>query len=361
MIGNVMYTQRHPDEMRRVIGDFNLDTVGEYQSRLNSSLWVVRPPDTRAGFFADVAENSADFAIRNNKKLLGGSPDGPFLNSPAGTRNILNGDVVPFVGASDHQVFNDGAIAIPAVAYIHYPDPTWHTNADKIENVDATTLKRVAFMAATAALSAGWKDATGFDTLLDNSAYFGAVRLAHARSVAAPLARSKSAEERENASLIMRNAYGRERRTLQSLRKSLQFTAADGATLDTALARLASLEEQDGKGMLENAPRQCVSAAHTVLPEARPARTDWKAPLDTYRNVLQDKLGADALSGNAATPFLGSIAFYEATNLADGTHSLRDIYHEVAGECIEHNYPLPTPPAFIAYFGLLQRAGLITM
>jgi hypothetical protein len=308
MIGNVMFIQRHPELAGRVIGDFNLDTVGEYQSRLNSSLWVVRPPDTRAGYFADLAENAAAFTIRNNKRLLGGSPDGPFLNSPAGTRNIFNGDVVPYVGASDHIIFNDGAIRIPALGYIHYPDPTWHTNTDKIENVDATTLKRVAFMAATAAIAAGWHEAASFDTLLDNSVYFGDLRLAHARAVASPLARSSSTEQLENAQLVLSNAYGRERRTLDSLRKALQYAADDKGKIDAALARLSALQEQDSKAILRNAPVQCVGESHKVLTDARPARTAWKAPLDTYRNVLADKLGADALAGNPATPSLGSTA-----------------------------------------------------
>jgi hypothetical protein len=361
MIGNVMFLHDHVDLGAKVLGDFNLDTVGENQPRLNSSLWILRPPESRASYFADVAENLAHFTLRNNLKLLGGTPDGPFITSPSGTRNILTGEVVPFVGASDHIIFNDGSIAIPSVGYIHYPDQTWHTNLDKIENVDSTTLKRVAFMVGASAIALGWKDAASFKSLLANSEFLGDLRLAKDRDVTQRLSASPSAEDKHLAALVLRGGFEREQRVLESLKGSVQYTSMDLQSLESAKMRLQTLYNLDVNRFSVSSNLDCTIPSHHALGSGRPLRNGWKAPLDAYRNVLEEKLGDSTVQNSAAAPYLSSIALYEALNLADGSRSIQEIYDQVSAESAVADFPMPEPGALASFFSLLQKAALITI
>jgi hypothetical protein len=65
--------------------------------------------------------------------------------------------VTPFVGASDHLLFADRSIAIPAGHLAHWPDPAHHTSADTADRIDPDELHRatVASAAAVTALSTG--------------------------------------------------------------------------------------------------------------------------------------------------------------------------------------------------------------
>jgi aminopeptidase YwaD len=360
MIGDIMFVKENPQLARNVIGDFNLDTVGEYQSRLNSSLWVVRPPFSRSSFFSDIAENLADYAIRNNHRPLNGNPDGPFITSPSGTRAILNGTVVPYFEGSDQLVFNDGTIAIPSVGFIHYPDATWHTNEDKIENVDATTLKRVAFMAGAAALTVGWRDAASFEALLTNSVFYGELRLAQDRSVANGLLTSGTHENMHLAGVVLEEGYARERSVLDSLTRAIQYGPEHAHELEAAHVNLRRLFDLDRNGRFSSAVFSCDVKAHLDLGSGRPTRTNLKGPLDQYRNVLRDKLGS-LFDKSAAAPYIGSVALYEALNYADGSRTMIEIYHTVAAESLVNGAPLPEPGVFKDFFSLLQQAGVVTI
>ena len=360
MIGNVLFVHDHPDAAARAIVDFNLDTVGENQTRLGTSLWVIRPPASRAHYAADVAENFAQYTLRNNRRLLGGRPDGPFISARGGSRAVLNAAVVPYVGGSDNVVFNDGAIAIPAIGYIHYPDPTWHTNVDKLDYVDATTLARAVFMTGASAIALGWPSNTSFDALLRNTEALGDVRLAQARSAARVLLVSGQPDAHHEAAMVIDEAYRDERDAVESLAGAPQFADRWRPALRRAGDRLDVHLALDRRELELASGTSCEVKAHQALGTRRPIRTGWKGPLDQYRNVLASKLPASALAHSPAASQLSSVALYEALNFADGRTPLIDIYHRVAGECLLYHYPLPPAPVFQDFFDLLEQANLIT-
>jgi Peptidase family M28 len=60
---------------------------------------------------------------------------------------------VPFAGGSDHALFADRSIGIPAIQFGHWPDPFNHTSADGLDKVDWREMRRVG-SAATAAVLA---------------------------------------------------------------------------------------------------------------------------------------------------------------------------------------------------------------
>ena len=57
--------------------------------------------------------------------------------------------VTPWVGASDHLLFADLSIAIPAGHVARWPDPTHHTSHDTVDRISLGELKRTSVLAAT--------------------------------------------------------------------------------------------------------------------------------------------------------------------------------------------------------------------
>jgi hypothetical protein len=306
-----------------------------------------------------VAENFAQYTLRNNRRLLGGRPDGPFISARGGSRAVLNAAVVPYVGGSDNVVFNDGAIAIPAIGYIHYPDPTWHTNVDKLDYVDATTLARAVFMTGASAIALGWPSKSSFDALSRNTEALGDVRVAQARSTARVVLAGGERDARHLAALALDEAYRDERQAVESLAAAPHFTEASRVALRRAGTRLDAHLAFDREELGLASGASCDVEAHQALGTRRPVRTGWKGPLDQYRNVLASKLPASELANAPAASQLSSVALYEALNFADGRTTLIDIYHRVAGECLLYHYPLPSPAVFQNFFDLLEHANLV--
>ena len=77
----------------------------------------------------------------------------PFpIVSPTGTRDPFYCAVDSYSGASDHAIFIDGNVRVPAVWLFVWPDMWYHTSGDTPDKSDSTQLKRVSFISTAAAL-----------------------------------------------------------------------------------------------------------------------------------------------------------------------------------------------------------------
>jgi hypothetical protein len=72
--------------------------------------------------------------------------------SPTGTRDPFYTAIDRFASGSDHIVFIDGSVRVPAVFFIAWPDMWYHTAMDTPDKSDSTQLKRVAFLGAASGL-----------------------------------------------------------------------------------------------------------------------------------------------------------------------------------------------------------------
>ena len=68
-----------------------------------------------------------------------------------GTREPFWAMAVPAFGNTDHLVFNDGRVGVPAVSLDNWPDPYIHSSDDDLWQVDPTRLERNAFIVAATA------------------------------------------------------------------------------------------------------------------------------------------------------------------------------------------------------------------
>ncbi|MBI4462730.1 MAG: DUF4910 domain-containing protein, partial [Acidobacteria bacterium] len=138
--GTIAWLDKHRDIGQRAIAVLNLDMVGEDLHQTNSRLRITRTPPSLPSFLNELVENVAAQVAAAN------------LVDPAGTRNLFHYQMTPYDPGSDHDMFNDGTIGVPALMFGHWPDWTHHTSEDTPDKVDPTTLKRVGVLATAAAL-----------------------------------------------------------------------------------------------------------------------------------------------------------------------------------------------------------------
>ncbi|MFQ5778134.1 MAG: DUF4910 domain-containing protein [Terriglobia bacterium] len=139
-MGTIAWLSKHRDIGTRALAVLNLDMVGENIYQTNSVTRITRTPDSLPSFLNDLVENVAEQVEAAN------------LVEPSGSRNLFHWTMRPYEPGSDHDMFNDGTIGVPAVMFYHWPDWTHHTSQDTIDKVDPTTLKRVGVMATATAL-----------------------------------------------------------------------------------------------------------------------------------------------------------------------------------------------------------------
>ncbi len=129
----------------------HLDMVGGGPNT-KATFHVTRGPASVPSFVNDVAEHFAVFVNQQSAQLAdGGNPKMPLLSNE-GDKDALRAETVPFTMGSDHQIYAEGSFSIPSIYMNDWPDRFIHTNFDVPGNVDATKLKRVAFIAAASGL-----------------------------------------------------------------------------------------------------------------------------------------------------------------------------------------------------------------
>lgn len=136
----IAWLDKHRDIGQRAIAVLNLDMVGEDLYKTNSRLRITRTPDSLPSFLNDLVENVAAQVAAAD------------LTDPAGSKNLFHYQMVPYDPGSDHDMFNDATVGVPAMMLSHYPEWTHHTTEDTVDKVDPTTLKRIGVLATAAAL-----------------------------------------------------------------------------------------------------------------------------------------------------------------------------------------------------------------
>jgi len=96
----------------------------------------------------DVAWTFAEFVNEQSYKFAAtGNADYPLV-APEGGAEPSQAQFSAFTMGSDHDVYQGSSFGIPAIYLNDWPDRYIHTNFDTAANVDATKLKRAAFIGA---------------------------------------------------------------------------------------------------------------------------------------------------------------------------------------------------------------------
>lgn len=332
--GSQAYLVRNRELARRMVAGVHLDMVGGLLPTTRGTLHVSRSAESLPHAVNDVAEGFLREVLSSSARHAenGGDPRSGFV-WPPGSREVLLADARGIELGSDHQVFQDGSFAVPMVYFHDWPDVTIHTNKDLPENLDATKLGRVAYMAAGIA----WTLAA----LPDSEAprLLGLV----AANSQARIARAGFYPDRSprDAALARREAIEQAALAVRSVGQMWPAVGARARDEEARLRRLAPSvpPEPDGDR------RVPVRSAEIV------------GPLGIYySDYLEATLGSDAASKiGLAKRDGGDVLAWEAFNFADGRRSVSQIRDVLSGRYA------PVPASEIAeYFDLLARAKAVS-
>ena len=334
--GSQAWLVRHPEATSRIVAGVHMDMVGGRLDSTHGSLHVSRSAASLPHAVNIIAEAFLDEVLRASARYAeqGGDPSDGFVWLP-GAREALVADLRALELGSDHEVFSDGAFAVPMV-YLHdWPDVTIHTNKDLPENLDATKLGRSAYLGAAIA----WTLAA-----LPNEEVPRLIALATADG------------ERDLAAARLRDALSaRSRDGAVAVREAALTGAATLRTVAHLWPASSSLAEQAAVRLAAAAP---------VVPPAQgsdarvPIRSaDVRGPLDVYYfDTLADRLPGEAAAASVTrSPSLEGLMRYEALNLVDGRRSVADIRDVLAGR-----YGASGLDRLGQWFDLLARARIVT-
>ena len=223
--GPYWYFRTHPDERDDIIVNLHQDMVGALQTAGSRVQHIIRSPHHNASYLADVVQSIAEVVIHGNSGYLAAGQAGgryPFsrpIFSRLGTRDGYRAEIVPNFNNSDHMVFNDGIIGIPAVGFINWPDDYIHSSDDDLWQIDRTQLKRNAFIIAAAGLYIANAGAADVPTLLAEVEGRGAERLGNDLRTAMTMVAEggPDADAFERAMFVLEAAEMREQRAVESV------------------------------------------------------------------------------------------------------------------------------------------------
>jgi hypothetical protein len=337
--GPYWYFRTHPDERQRILAALHQDMVGAKQSEGSRVQHIIRSPHHQASYVADVVQSVAESVIHGNSGYLAAGQAGgryPFSRpvfSRLGTRDGYRAEIVPNFNNSDHMVFNDGIVGIPAVGFINWPDDYIHSSDDDLWQIDQTQLKRNAFIIAASGLYLANAGAADVPTLLAEVEGRGAERLGNdLRAAMAEIAGALSdrAAAYRTASFILDAAEMRERRAVATItdfvegdrRMAGAVTAAEERVADEVDALRARLGGYYRSIAGEDPPRIRLTPVEQAAAEIVPVNLD---DVDEYLS-------------NRPRPATGltSLMTFSTWGHVDGTSSYLDIFKQVMAEAKVH-------------------------
>lgn len=329
---------KHPEEVRKILANVHQDMTGANQAMGSRVQHLIFAPHSRTSYLDAIFESVGTYVIQTNNPYLAASRQGglprPFtrpLYSTRGTRQGYNARFVPYFDSSDHLVFLEGAVGIPAVALINWDDPYIHSSDDDLYQIDQTQLRRNNFLIGSIAYFLANADDTRVPLLVAETYAQGRRRQANDLQVALGVLRDSAAEPDhgwKRAVAIVEQGALREERALDSIR-SFVGNNQEAARLVGESARAAAGQS----------PVAELAALYRLLYRAEPPRVSLtEAELAASRKVPANvtPLGDYFSNRNTVPPtafgHLHGLMRSEVFNFVDGRRSYYDIYKAVYAE-----------------------------
>jgi hypothetical protein len=338
--GPYWYFRTHPEERDAILLNLHQDMVGALQTAGSRVQHIIRSPHHLQSYVPDVVQSIAESVIHGNSGYLAAGQAGgsyPFskpIFSRLGTRDGYRAEIVPNFNNSDHMVFNDGIIGIPAVGFINWPDDYIHSSDDDLWQIDPTQLKRNAFIIAASGLYMAGAGASDVPTLLAEVEGMGTERLGNDLHVAMAEIVQAGADGRveafKTASFILDAALMRETRAVRSVLDFAEGDTGARAFVDAAAVRVlarvdalrSSLADFYRSAAGEPPAPLRLSAAEAAAAETVPANID---DVDRYL-ANRPRLNTG----------LTSLMTFSTWGHVDGDTSYLDIFKQVMAEAKVH-------------------------
>src|SRR5579871_2016387 len=145
--GTLALLNGKPEFAKRIKVAIHMDMVGGGPAT-KAVFHVTRGPMSLPSFVHDVAWAFAEWVNEESYQFAAtGRADFPMI-APEGGKEPLRAEYSAYTMGSDHDVYQDSSFRIPAIYLNDWPDRYIHTNFDTAANIDATKLKRAAFIGA---------------------------------------------------------------------------------------------------------------------------------------------------------------------------------------------------------------------
>lgn len=362
--GTMAYIKKYPEVAKKFYANLNEDMVGEALVKNLSAFRLETSPYSLPSYLNDVVASFVEWMGASQRISQDTGWKYYEVLSPAGSRDPFYYTIDRFSGGSDHIVFVDGSVRVPAVMFICWPDMWYHTSGDLPDKSDSTQLKRVVTLTVASAIflsNAGPKEAS---LMLNEIATRSQERLGQEKGRAEALIMSAGknlTNARKEAVNILNQAFDREKEALNSTRF---FGQADQEFLALLKAKLLALNEMKGVWLKElETVYQTACAREKVKPEkliltADELRLDRIIPVrkplpsETEPWAVMMKLREMNLQ---ISPYIFQAEF-ELRNFINGQRSILEIRNAASAE---YN-PLPLLDVE-KYFQALEKAGMVEL
>lgn len=362
--GTAAYLKKYPETAKRFFANINEDMVGEGLIKNLSYLNLEQTPWSLPTYLNDVVRSFVEW-VGETQQNEGREAVLPIW-SPTGSRDPFYYLVTRFSGGSDHIVFVDGGVRVPAVMFIVWPDMWYHTSGDTTDKSDSTQLKRIAFLGASSAVFLANADVAEIETMIAEVGKRSLGRIGSEISKAEGLiqaaAKEKIHEALKDAENIVGQALVRESDTLASIR----FFIKKNTDLESLLKlKLKALEDQKVpllKGIEDVYKYRCLK--ENIKPQ-KPASTSDEVRLGKIVPVRTEKMQGyfDAYEFymkmremKESSPMRLGQAEAEVRNFIDGKKSVLDIRNAASAEFD----PIPLKNVE-DYLKFLEKIGFVTL
>jgi aminopeptidase YwaD len=366
--GTIAYLKKFPEIGKKFFANINEDMVGESLARNRSYFSCVQTPWSLPTYLNDVMRSFVEWTEETQR--YDGSATLLPIWSPTGTRDPFPAVMDAHSGGSDHIVFVDGGVRIPAVMFICWPDMWYHSSGDTPDKSDSTQLKRVVFLSAASAVCLAGAGPAETEKIIAEVAGRSLGRLGQDKIRAARRLRDAAPADVhtafKDAQNILTQGFVREAGALDSTRS---FIKAD--------ARLESMQQSQKKAIeacrlpfskeIDEIYRACclkeglkpqpigLSADEIRLGKMIPLRTEkMTGPLDLMEYYNKVWGGADNQALMKVSAMEGEIR-----NFIDGRRSILQVRNAAAAEAAFMNVPIPALQDVENFIKLMEKYGYV--
>ena len=171
--GTVAMLYTYPEMRKKLLAGINLDMVGEDQELCKSTLHLTPTPDSLPSYLNDLVQSVLE---QSGRELD--------LMTQSGLLSTFRYARVSFGLGSDNAEFVEPTTGVPCVSFTQWPDKFYHTSMDTIDKVSETSLRRVGWVSAVAALEVADADRHSVIELAAMTSSNGLRRIAEASAKA---------------------------------------------------------------------------------------------------------------------------------------------------------------------------------
>ena len=365
--GTAAYIKKYPEIAKRFFANINEDMVGEAIVKHRTYFCLVTTPWSLPSYLNDAVASFVEWVGKTQRDSFADWGSRVPIVSWTGTRDPFYMSIDRFSSGSDHIVFVDGSVRVPAVFFFVWPDQWYHTSGDTPDKSDSTQLKRVAFLGAAAGLFLANAGPAEAESITAEVMTRGLARLGKDQARAESMIRLSDAKNvhaaYKEAQNVVQQALWREKEALSSVRFFIGDDRGVGGILELRLKRIEEMRPQVLREVEEVYNLRC---AKDKLTPQKPAMTKEETRLDSLVPVRTAKMGSildyyltmnkiEDKKGYPSSPRIMQ-ADFEIRNFIDGKRSLLEIRNLVSAE-----YE-PIPPTDIeAFMKFLEKLGMVEL